>query len=190
MRRAIAVGVALLACACAPERSAETPVETQNAAPEAAPAPAPGPAPAVENEPAPEPTPTPIDPEGIAGDPIRLQPLTGADRAADLSGELGCSFTADGDDRPLLIALGVVGRNDGIDGLVKSGGETVRVRSAGDYAALERGPTLSAKGMSVTLVRGNALPNDTEQTVYAAVLRVDRADGSVKTYTGRWLCGP
>lgn len=134
--------------------------------------------------------PTP-DPEAVAGDRIDLRPMTSADLVANpLDGELGCSFVASGGSGALLIASGVVAVGTTIRGIVKPGDDVERVGAAGDYGALARGLSLTGRGIDVTLTRGAAHDDATEQTTHDATLQIERADGSRRSYAGTWTCGP
>ena len=132
--------------------------------------------------------------ETIGGDgsPIRLEALTGAElETFDLSGELACSF-ADADDATLLLARADVLPDGPVRGAVNNNGypELLGNGRAGGFDDLADGITLSGRGLTVVLERGERRPTGNEATQHAATLRVQRADGAERTYRGVLTCGP
>lgn len=140
--------------------------------------------------------PAPADTEGTTtggdGSPIRLEGLTSAQvENADLPGELACSF-ADADGATLLLARADVLPEGAVRGVVNHGGyaEFLGNGRAGGFNDLADGVTLSGKGLTVVLGRGESEPTGDESTRHVATLKVQRADGAERTWTGTLTCGP
>ena len=132
--------------------------------------------------------------ETIGGDgsPIRLEALTDAQlETVDLPGELACSF-ADADDATLLLARADVLPDGPVRGAVNNNGypELLGNGHANGFDDLADGITLSGRGLTVVLERGERLPTGNEATQHSATLRVQRADGAERTYRGVLTCGP
>ncbi|GAB2612737.1 hypothetical protein [Novilysobacter erysipheiresistens] len=140
--------------------------------------------------------PAPADVEGTTtggdGSPIRLEGLTPAQvEDAGLPGELACSFI-DADDAVLLLARADVLPDGPVRGVVNHSGyaELLGNGRAGGFNDLADGITLSGKGLTVVLDRGEAEPTGDESTRHAATLKVQRADGAERTWSGTLACGP
>lgn len=129
---------------------------------------------------------------GGDGSQIALQPL-GAEQleGVDLPGELACSF-ADTDDATLLLARADVVPDAIVRGVVNNNGvvEMLGNGRAGGFNDLSDGITLTGRGLTVELQRGESQPTGNETTQHAAILRVQRADGAELSYHGAWTCGP
>ena len=129
---------------------------------------------------------------GGDGSPIRLEGLAPAQvEKADLPGELACSF-ADADGAMLLLARADVLPDGAVRGVVNHSGhaEFLGNGQAGGFNDLADGVTLSGKGLTVVLGRGESEPTGDESTRHAATLKVQRADGAERTWTGTLTCGP
>lgn len=129
---------------------------------------------------------------GGDGSQIRLGELTPAQvEDANLPGELVCSF-AGTDSAVLLLASADVLPDGPVRGVVNHGGyaELLGNGRAGGFNDLADGITLSGKGLTVVLGRGEAEPTGDESTRHAATLKVQRADGAERTWTGTLACGP
>ena len=129
---------------------------------------------------------------GGDGSEITLQPL-GADQLADvdLPGELACSF-ADADGATLLLARADVVPDGMVRGAVNNNGyvEMLGNGRAGGFNDLSDGITLTGKGLTLELQRGESRPTGNESTEHAATLTVQRADGAERRYDGTLTCGP
>ncbi|WP_084421083.1 hypothetical protein [Henriciella litoralis] len=123
---------------------------------------------------------------------IRLQALRAED-TQDLQGELGCSFSADGE--LLLVAMANVGDDSRADAVINinDDAEGLVGEQKGGFSALEtNGGTFAGTGYVVTIETGSEMldgPN-TEEVSKAATLTTNRADGASRTYDGEWTCGP
>jgi hypothetical protein len=139
---------------------------------------------------------TPVDAEGTTtggdGSAISLETLTpGQLESVDLPGELACSF-ADPDGATLLLARADVLPDAMVRGAVNNHGyvEMLGNGRAGGFNDLADGITLSGKGLTVVLERGEPRPTGNETSRHAATLKVLRADGAERTWTGSLTCGP
>lgn len=126
---------------------------------------------------------------GGDGSEITLSALSPADvEGAKLTGELGCSFTAD--DQPLLVAKGNVGGGDPARGVVKVGDYVEPVGAPGGFNAMVKGAKFSGQGKTVTIALTGPAIGGGESPPRPATLTYDRADGAKRVLDGRWNCGP
>jgi len=129
---------------------------------------------------------------GGDGSEITLQSL-GREQldGVDLHGELACSF-ADADGATLLLARADVVPDGIVRGAVNNNGylELLGNGRAGGFNDLSDGITLSGKGLTLELQRGESRPTGDETTQHAATLVVQRADGAERSYDGTLTCGP
>ena len=139
---------------------------------------------------------TPIDIEGktIGGDgsQIMLEGLVPAQvESVDLPGELACSFT-DIDGAVLLLARADVLPDGTVRGVVNNHdhAELLGNGRAGGFDDLADGITLSGKGLTLVLARGESVSTGDESTRHVATLKAQRADGAERTWTGALTCGP
>lgn len=123
--------------------------------------------------------------------PIELTAI-GEGELPSLQGELGCSFTIEGQDGPALVVKADVGPDATAFGAYKTGGQVRRVAGPGGFAALEKGMELSGRGMRLTVERLGEVPNEeaSEATSYSARLAANRPYGGERDYEGVWTCGP
>ena len=61
---------------------------------------------------------------------------------------------------------------------------------AGGFNDLLDGITLTGKGLTLRIARGDEESTGDESARHAATLTVQRADGAERTYAGTWTCGP
>ncbi|MDH5824656.1 hypothetical protein QFW77_16925 [Luteimonas sp. RD2P54] len=193
---AIALVAFGLLAACAPGDDAAQPAgESPAPASNAAPAPA-GDA-AMQQDPTPDDgtqqdaTPAAATGGTVGGDgsEIRLEALSASDlEGADLGGELGCSFSADG--QPLLHAMGIVASEEPARGIVKVAGYVEPVRAPGGFDGMTRDPTFTGQGKTIRIVETGAAIGGGESPPRPATLTYQRADGASRTFEGRWQCGP
>jgi hypothetical protein len=127
---------------------------------------------------------------GGDGSDIALAPLQ-PDDAADLPGELACSFRLADARQSLMIARADVGDDARGVAVIRNGGyaERLMARSDGGFGAMEPGITFGGRGMTVTIDRGERRSGG-ESPDYAATLLAQRADGAERRYQGLWTCGP
>lgn len=180
--------IALVMAAC----SGPTAPEDQSEG--APPAPTPAPTAPVAPTPATGADATPAgDTVGGDGSPIILNALSAADlQAANLSGELGCSF-ASPTQSPLLVAKGDVGSKASAQGVVKVVDyvEQVGAKDGGGFGAMLKGATFVGRGKTVSVALTDAKPvGGGESPGYPATLTYDRADGARRVISGLWTCGP
>jgi len=111
--------------------------------------------------------------------------------SVELAGELACGF-ADTEGRSLLVAKADVVPDGAVRGVVNHNGyvELLGNGRAGGFNDLSDGITLSGKGLTLVLERGEREPTGNESTEHAATLKVQRADGAERVYPGKWTCGP
>lgn len=147
--------------------------------------------------PAPAPAPAPPEAPGLGatvggdGSAIELSPLSAAEiEAADLSGELGCSFAASGAAAPLLVAMGNVASREPAWGVVKVGTYVERVGAPGGFDAMLDGATFSGAGKTVRITLTGPAVGGGESPPRPATLTYDRADGARRGFAGLWSCGP
>ncbi|MGH8085101.1 MAG: hypothetical protein ACREPV_07475 [Lysobacter sp.] len=129
---------------------------------------------------------------GGDGSQIALEELTSAQLGSvDLPGELACSF-ADAGGATLLLARADVLPDGAVRGVVNNNGyvEMLGNGRAGGFNDLADGITLSGRGLTVVLGRGESVPMDNEATRHSATLKVQRADGAERTWSGTLTCGP
>lgn len=129
---------------------------------------------------------------GGDGSQIAIEGLTAAQLdSLELPGELACSF-ADADGATLLLARADVLPDGAVRGAVNNNGHAEMLGNgrAGGFNDLADGITLSGRGMTVVLERGERRPTGDEATQHAATLRVQRADGAERAYPGVLTCGP
>ena len=182
---AVAVFSTALLAACSPADDAAEP---------SADAPAIAPTPTAADEVAPEPVaPAPVAASGTVGgdgSEIVLDTLSEADlTGANLSGELACSFSEDGQ-QPLLHAMGVVGSQDPAQGIVKVAGYVEPVRAPGGFDGMTQNPTFTGQGKTIRIEETGAAIGGGESPPRPATLTYLRADGASRTIEGRWQCGP
>ncbi|HRO03323.1 MAG TPA: hypothetical protein PLS69_06935 [Terricaulis sp.] len=120
---------------------------------------------------------------------LALQALSGADIEGRLGGELGCSFTANGD--VLLVAMGDVNPGAYSEALIRREGEVLLLPalSAGGYDAMVETAAFATGAMSAAVQTGARNQTGDEQVEHSATLTV-RADGAERAYDGVWTCGP
>jgi hypothetical protein len=115
--------------------------------------------------------------------PPELEPMTAADfESGNLTGD-GCRFVAAGD-RVLLAATAD-------RAAVKATGSLMPFDiPAGDYRAIEAGPTLTSDSLIVTVSLGGGAATATgeQPSPGNALLEVEAAGGSARTYEGQWRC--
>lgn len=111
--------------------------------------------------------------------------------SVELAGELACGF-ADTEGRSLLVAKADVVPDGAVRAVVNHNGyvELLGNGRAGGFNDLSDGITLSGKGLTLVLERGERVPTGNESTEHAATLKVQRADGAERVYPGKWTCGP
>ena len=129
---------------------------------------------------------------GGDGSQIALGELTSAQLGSvDLPGELACSF-ADAGGTTLLLARADVLPDGAVRGVVNNNGyvEMLGNGRAGGFNDLTDGISLSGRGLTVVLGRGDSVPTDNEATRHSATLKVQRADGAERTWSGTLTCGP
>ncbi len=154
----------------------------------------PAPTPDIARDPAP-PAPPPPVPAGM----LVPDTLGEADRgAAQLAGELGCSFARNPAEDPLLIAAADVADDARGQALVRIGGavETLRMDRAGGFNAMSRGARFTgADGLAVDVaVTGSEALVETpriamESPRFAATLTYARG-GRTIALDGFYECGP
>ena len=186
MSRCIPAAIAAVAlAACSPTEQERAPEAVQQ--------------PSATADPMPEPSPTTANSGEISesattggdGSPIRLSPLgSGEVEAADLGGELGCSF-ANAERETLLLAMGNVASQEPAFGIVKVGDYVESVSTPGGFDAMIRGATFVGKGKTLVVDRTSSQPvGGGESPPYPATLTYQRADGASRTFEGLWTCGP
>ena len=187
--------ICICALALASCSAPEPPATNATGADDGVPAPA-----AVAVQPAPVATPTgaatphAVESPTMGGDgsQIVFDGLTPAQlEGVELPGELACSF-ADADGATLLLARADVLPDGPVRGVVNHNGyaELLGNGRAGGFNDLADGITLSGKGLTVVLDRGESMPTGNEATQHDATLEVQRADGATRTYAGTLTCGP
>ncbi|MEG3193982.1 hypothetical protein SNE32_17305, partial [Lysobacter sp. D1-1-M9] len=94
--------------------------------------------------------------------------------------------------RSLLVAKADVVPDGAVRGVVNHNGyvELLGNGRAGGFNDLSDGITLSGKGLTLVLERGGRLPTGNESTEHEATLKVQRADGAERTWSGTLSCGP
>lgn len=127
---------------------------------------------------------------GGDGSPIELDTLTEGDLSgAILSGELACNFSV-GDDAPLLLAMGAVASDEPAQGIVKVSGYVEPIRAPGGFDGMLRGATFTGQGKTIVIEVTGAAIGGGESPPVPATLAYQRADGAIRTFDGRWQCGP
>lgn len=115
--------------------------------------------------------------------PPELEPMTAADfETGDLTGA-GCRFVA-ANDRVLLAATAE-------RAAVKATGSLMQFDiPAGDFRSIETGPTLTSDSLIVTVSPPGTAATATGEEASAgnALLEVEAAGGSARTYEGEWRC--
>jgi hypothetical protein len=133
--------------------------------------------------------------KGGDGSPISLTGLTEADFSANpLEGELTCSFAADANAAPLLVARGFADDEAGrAQALARIGSEPQRLMALapGGFDAMIVGGRFGGPGMTytITLDRSEVTPGG-ESPANPARMLLQRADGAERTFAGTWTCGP
>lgn len=129
--------------------------------------------------------------ETIGGDgsALELQTLSGV-TLPELSGELGCAFTANDD--VLLLAKGNVDRAARSEALIRRGDtvEQLMATDEGGYDGMVEGARFGTRGLVIEVATQQRNETRNEQVAYNATLRAMRADGAERTYQGDWTCGP
>lgn len=135
--------------------------------------------------------PAPTPPAETGGAEIDLKPLTEADLAGKLTGELGCSFIF-GEVHAILVAMGNVKPEERSSAIISNGGvaEQLQSTTTGGYDGMVEGVTFGGRGMTVKIAKLEEKPTGTEQVAYTATLTAQRADGAERVYPGVWTCGP
>lgn len=152
---------------------------------------------AIENaaRPAPDvPIPPPDLPinETVGGDgsQIIVDPLSSAElEASKLEGELACSF-AQGDQAPILFAMGDVGSSERSQGVVKVAGYIEAVGAPGGFETMRRGTRFAGKGKTIKVEVTGPATGGGESPSSPAMLTYVRADGARRVFAGNWTCGP
>jgi hypothetical protein len=127
---------------------------------------------------------------GGDGSAIRLSALSPAElAAAQLAGELGCSFAAD-ERSPLLVARGNVASTEPAFGLIKIGNTLERIAAPGGFDAMLDGADFSGRGTAIRIALTGPATGGGESPPRPATLTFDRADGARRVFPGRWTCGP
>ncbi|TDK21050.1 hypothetical protein E2F46_15230 [Luteimonas aestuarii] len=127
---------------------------------------------------------------GGDGSEIRLDALTASDiDAANLQGELACSFSA-GDAMPLLVAKGIVASDEPAQGLVKVSGYVEPVYAPGGFNGITDDPAFTGQGKTILIAVTDAAIGGGESPPRPATLTYQRADGASRVFEGRWQCGP
>lgn len=135
--------------------------------------------------------PTDIPTRGGDGSPIELATLAEADvSGARLKGELACSFAADEEAQPILLAQGDAASQDPSRGIVKVGDTIGAISANGGFDAMAKGTKFFAKGMQFRVALVGPAQGGGESPPRPATLTADRADGAQRVYAGLWRCGP
>ena len=168
--------VAVLSSACAEERAVpEQPADAVGT-------------PAALEAPVVPPSPT----HGGDGSEIELLAVSAAKlETVDLPGELACTFQAP-THGTLLVARADVLPDGAVRAVLNNNGYTEMLANgrAGGFNDLLDGITLTGKGLTLRIARGDEESTGDESTRHAAKLTVQRADGAERTYAGTWTCGP
>lgn len=182
----LAAALALLACADKQQPASGEPPPEQPAPP----------SPSAPETPPENPPENPEQPpEPPADDAETLSALT-ADHLSDveLTGELGCSFRADGSEDMLMVGKGNVARDQHSFAAVRYGGRTMKLesRELGGYDAMANGVGFVGEDLEIEVQRTQTEPLDdqVETVTYPARLVITPADGEARTIAGRWTCGP
>ena len=138
---------------------------------------------------APSAQPTPPVAENSTLGVSSLSALTEADFTTPLNGELGCSFMS-GDD-VLLVAKGNVDRAARSEALVSADGAATRLvaTEAGGYDGMVEGASFSTGALTVEVQTSTRAETGDEQVAYTSTLTA-QSGGEVRSYGGRWVCGP
>lgn len=137
-------------------------------------------------------------PVRATGAPILLETLAPADlQAAELEGELGCSFSAARNDEPLFLGMANVIGDEGAQGLVRIDGDVspLSMDAVGGYDRMAQGARFSAGQLSLSfeVKGGTPLPEDPpvagELPLREARMVVARGDRRL-AIDGFWECGP
>lgn len=130
-----------------------------------------------------------------AGSAPSVDPLVPAQiAAAQLGGELGCTFTGDGMQAPLLVASGMVSDPQGTAQAVGGGDGSSRQLSAverGGFDGMLNGVEFAGEGFryAIRLVPGEAAGGG-ESPPMPAELVVTAPWGKQARIAGGWTCGP
>ena len=136
------------------------------------------------------PIPAPDATVGGDGSAITLTSLSGEEiEAANLQGELGCSFATAGA-APLLIAMGNAASKEPAFGLIKIGDYVERVAAPGGFDGMLKGATFSGPGTTIRIALTGPAIGAGESPPNPATLTFDRMDGGRRAIAGRWTCGP
>ncbi len=129
--------------------------------------------------------------KGGDGSTIRLTPLSSEEiGAADLSGELGCSFES-GKRDILLVAMGDVSSEEPSIGVVKVGDYVESISARGGFDGMLKGATFVGRGKTILVERTSSHPlGGGEAPPYPARLTFQRADSASRGFDGIWTCGP
>lgn len=120
-----------------------------------------------------------------------LQPVSGdALTAAALPGELACSFAVEDAPGPLLVAAGDVASQTPAQGLLEADAQLVRVSAPGGFDAIWRGARFEGAGATVEIHLTGAARGGGESPPRPARLDYRGPDGTDRSYTGLWSCGP
>jgi hypothetical protein len=120
--------------------------------------------------------------------------LTAEDiEAAQLSGELSCSFAERGVRAPLLVASADVDDAARPVGVLKLGSSALRLQSsaAGGFNAMVEGARFTSGDLTAQVAVTSREPlDDSEAPPLAAVLEVGSAATGMQRIVGEWACGP
>ena len=127
---------------------------------------------------------------GGDGSAIVLSTLTAEEvEAAELEGELACSFAETGA-ASLLVAMGDVASKSPSQGVIKVADSVERIAAPGGFDAMLEQAVFTGAGTTLRLaVTGPAVGN-AESPPRPATLTYQRADGASRVFTGEWICGP
>jgi hypothetical protein len=144
--------------------------------------------PTAEDEPAAE------GPEPAAAATGPRAALTAEDiEAAQLAGELSCSFVERGVRAPVLVASADVDDAARPVGVLKLGSSTLRLESAaaGGFNAMVEGARFVSGDLTAAVaVTSSELLDDSESPPLAAVLELGSAALGTQRIEGEWSCGP
>lgn len=119
-----------------------------------------------------------------------LSPLTVEDiSGANLSGELGCSFSSVDDDM-LLVAMGIVASEQPAEGVIKVGDAMVRVDAPDGFNGMVHGATFEGEDHSAQVEITGEPEGGGESPPRPAELTLEHGGGESLTIQGRWECGP
>lgn len=113
--------------------------------------------------------------------------------AANLQGELGCSFAEYETDAPLLVAMADVRDGATADGVMKLGPSTLRLSAAepGGFNAMVDGERFISGDLTATVAVTSDEPvGGGESPPRRATLTLESAAFAPQRIEGLWTCGP